>query len=377
MFLTLFHLPLVPHPDRYLGKAAIAGLVLLIAGCGTRESAPPIERPPEVVRADIVRLLPASVSDKRGWAEEIDLAMRIQGIEPSAENICAALAVTEQESTFTADPAVPGLARIARAEIDKRAARLHIPGFVVDAALRVTSPDGTSYSDRLKRVKTEGELSAIFEDLISVVPLGQKLFGDFNPVRTGGPMQVSVAFAEAHANGYPYDVEGSIRREVFSRRGGMYFGIAHLLGYPANYDRPIYRFADFNAGLYASRNAAFQAALSHATGVKLALDGDLIIHGSTKAGQTEMAARRLGPRLRMTEGQIRQQLERGTREDFQQTELYEAVFELARNRSGKSLPRAVLPGIKLDSPKITRNLTTAWFADRVDARWKRCMERSR
>jgi len=46
---------------------------------------------------------------------------------------------------------------------------------------------------------------------------------------------------------------------------------------------------------------------------------------------------------------------------------------LADARAGKPLPRAMVPSIQLDSPKITRKLTTAWFATRVDDRYQRCM----
>lgn len=167
-----------------------------------------------------------------------------------------------------ANPQVPGLPKIAWKEIDRRADQMHIPNFLVHTALKISSSNGQSYSERLDKVRTEKDLSDIFDDMIDRVPMGQKLFGHLNPVHTGGPMQVSVAFAEAHAKGYPYPIDGSIRREVFSRRGGMYFGIMHLLGYPADYSRPIYRFADFNAGWYASRNAAFQNAVSRASAIR-------------------------------------------------------------------------------------------------------------
>jgi hypothetical protein len=33
----------------------------------------------------------------------------------------------------------------------------------------------------------------------------------------------------------------------------------------------------------------------------------------------------------------------------------------------------VVPNITLSSPKITRKLTTEWFARRVEERYKRCM----
>jgi len=352
------------------------GALLALAGCGSQPPQP-AGPTPEDVQAKIVRLMPTTVKDRQAWAVDIQLAFEVQGIAPTNENICSVIAVTEQESTFQAEPPVPGLAKIARQEIDRRAARLHVPGFLVDAALRTESPDGKTYGDRLKAVRTERQLSDIFDDFIGIVPLGRELFGSFNPVRTGGPMQVSIAFAESQARRYPYPVRGTLRDEVFTRRGGLYFGIAHLLGYEANYDRHLYRYADFNAGWYASRNAAFQAAVARLTKTKLALDGDLIIHGSTAAGQTERAVRTLGSRLGMSDAAIRRALVQGDQLEFEQTELYRQVFAMADKAAGKPVPRAVLPGIRLESPKITRNLTTAWFANRVEERHKRCMARGR
>jgi len=38
-------------------------------------------------------------------------------------------------------------------------------------------------------------------------------------------------------------------------------------------------------------------------------------------------------------------------------------------------PRAVVPDIVLHSPKITRTLTTSWFAHRVDERYGQCLRR--
>jgi hypothetical protein len=73
---------------------------------------------------------------------------------------------------------------------------------------------------------------------------------------------------------------------------------------------------------------------------------------------------------------IRDQLEKGKTLEFEETKLYQRVFELAEQAERKKLPRAVLPGIVLQSPKITRKLTTAWFAKRVDERYKRCMAKA-
>lgn len=347
---------------------------IFLASCGGRPVREPVD--PDVVRAHIDSLLPRNVTNRAGWVGDIFTAFESLKIEPTTENVCAVVAVTQQESTFQATPVVPNLAKIARKEIDARAARYRIPQVVLRGALELSSPTGKSYRERLDAVRTEDELSDIFEDFIGMVPLGKRLFADWNPVRTGGPMQVSIAYAEQHARDkrYPYPVATNIRNEVFTRRGGMYFGIAHLLDYPASYAEPLYRFADFNAGHYASRNAAFQNAVAKLTQTKLALDGDLVLHGdrADEPSQTELATRKLGERLELSDAAVRRDLERGSEASFATTRTYERVFALAAK---SALPRAVLPQIRLESAKITRQLTTAWFANRVNERYRQCLAR--
>ena len=360
----------------------VAVLLALLGGCATPNGPQPSLQRPDEVRANIVRLLPSGTRDAQGWAIDIYAAFSALRIDPDDSNLCASLAVIAQESSFHADPAVPGLAGIARAEIDRRAGDLHIPKLAVRAALHIKSPDGRRYDERIAAVRSEGELSRIYEDVIGSVPLGKRLFADANPVRTGGPMQVSVAFSEAFAgeHSYPYPVDGSIRHEVFTRRGGLCFGIAHLLAYPAHYEKLLYRFADFNAGRYASRNAAFQDAVSRASGIPLVLDGDLIRHGrvdkASQIGATELAVRSLAASLDLSNAQIRRDLEKGDRSEFEDTRTWRGVFALAERTEGHPLARAHIPRIRLESPKITRKLTTQWFATRVDQRYQACMEKT-
>lgn len=363
---------------RRFGAVAVSLCMSLIASC----MSPPVREPaidPDVARAEIAKRISPTVKNRERWSIDIFAAFEALSIRPSPENICAVIAVTEQESTFQATPAVAGLPAIARREIDARAARYKVPRFLVDAALGVESPDGKSYRERLEKVKTEQQLSEIFADFIGIAPLGERLFGSFNPVRTGGPMQVSIAYAEQHANQkrYPYPVPGSIREEVFTRRGGMYFGIAHLLDYPVSYPGMLYRFADFNAGHYASRNAAFQSAIGKLSKTKLALDGDLLIEGSSAPSKTELAVRSLAGELDLDERAIRRDLELGREQAFEDSKLFKRVFSLADKKLQGSAPRALVPNIRLESPKITRKLTTEWFARRVDDRYQKCLARGR
>ncbi|MBK7676908.1 MAG: glutathione transferase [Candidatus Accumulibacter sp.] len=330
-------------------------------------------------RATVSRLLPASIADRSGWAADIFTAVAALQIQASPENLCAVIAVIAQESSFQADPVVPGLSRIVWQEIDQRRNRYGIPKVVLDLALLKASPDGRNYQVRIDALRTERQMNALYDDMISEFPSGKTLFGGYNPIRTGGPMQVSIEFADEHVRNkpYPYPRRDGVRNEVFTRRGGLYFGIASLLDYPASYSQMIYRFADFNAGRYSSRNAAFQDAVSRLAGQKLSLDGDLLRYRNglpvAEASDTQRAILVLQPRLNMSTTEIQGDLKQEKSFAFERTPLYQRLYALADVASAERLPRERLPRIDLKSPKISRQLTTEWFARRVNSRYLNCL----
>lgn len=367
-------------PSMRRAAAVAAGIATLawLAGCAVPgPMTAPAGMGPTEAREALLRVLPPRLADRAGWAADIHAALATLEQASTPHTLCAMVAVTEQESGFQVDPPVPGLAAIAWKEIERRAEEAGVPKVAVRAALALGSPTGRSYAERIDAVKTERQLSEIFEDFIGIVPMGRSFLASRNPVRTGGPMQVSIAFAEAHAKArpYPYPIAESVRREVFTRRGGLYFGAAHLFGYDAPYDRLVYRYADFNAGRWASRNAGFQNALAVAAGVPVALDGDLLLPGGPGRGETERVAGTLAGRLGLDDAAVRRDLEKGEGPGFEKTLLYERVFAYAEQLDRRALPRAVVPRIDLHSPKFTRRLTTAWFAQRVDERHQRCLAR--
>ncbi|MDD4962590.1 MAG: DUF1615 domain-containing protein [Gallionella sp.] len=330
------------------------------------------------IHALVVKLFPDKVQYKDGWANDIQTAFKALQVPPTTENFCAVIAIIGQESGFQADPVVPNLPAIAWREIHQRSEKYSIPQTVLDWSLNTKSQDGRSYHTRIDALKTEKELSDLVEEIIESVPAGNKLFHNYNPVHTGGPMQVSVAFAEGHAQvrPYPYPIPRSLRSEVFTRRGGIYFGSAILLDYPVPYQDILYRFADFNAGRYSSRNAAFQHALSRVSGQEIACDGDLLRYKngnpSDEPSSTLKILLSMSTTLKMSDADIQRDvlLEKAT--NFHETTLYTRVFGLAE-KTGQ-MPRATLPEIDIKSPKFKRKLTTQWFATRVDTRFRTCLQ---
>jgi hypothetical protein len=358
-------------------------VALALAGCAApdQRGAEPVRLTADEGRSLVARLMPDGVSDRAGWATDIYAAIVALEVPPTPENVCAVIAVIGQESGFRVDPVVPNLPAIAQAEIERRRVRAGVPRMVLDAALALPSSNGRSYAERLATVRTERQLSDLYDDFVARVPLGRTFLASRNPVHTAGPMQVDVAFAAAYAadRPYPYPMDGTLRQELFTRRGGVYFGAAHLLDYRAPYDRMTYRFADYNAGRYASRNAAFQNAVTQLTGIPLTRDGDLLRYDDGKPaaapGSTELAVRVLARRLGLDDAQIRRDLVQGEEERFDRTQAYVRVFAMADRAAGHALPRAMVPSIELASPKITRRLTTEWFAGRVEQRHRACLAR--
>ena len=371
---------------------------LIIQGCASIQKAEPL--PPDLskdqagrtvdswnglsdseIQGRVLRLLPPGVKQPDSWAQDLQSVYKALGIPSAASTYCATIAVVQQESSFNAQPVVPGLAKIVRTELNARASRFLIPQALLNKALERESPTGRTYNQRIDSLRTEKQLNDLFQDMLSELPFGQSWLEDFIPVRTAGPMQVSIAFAQAHADEkeYPYPVQRSIRDEVFTQRGGLYFGSAILLDYPVNYTKPVYRFADFNAGRYASRNVAFQAAINRLSNSDLALDGDLLIYRGNRpalsASQVELSLRALALELRLSEQEIREDLLIEKSAEFADTRLYNRLYRLLEEKTGQVAPREKLPEIRLKSPKITRKLSTAWFANRVDVRYRDCMAR--
>lgn len=357
---------------------AASFLFLLLTSCAPGPRFARVGPHPVDVRAVIDSALPVAVSDRAGWIADIAGSFTKLRLPPTRENACAVVAVIEQESGFRIDPVIPGLGKLAVRTIDERASRAGIPLALVHAALDLKSSNGATYRQRIRMATTEKQLSDVYEDFTGRVPLGRRLFASRNPIRTRGPMQVNVAFAERfqEIKPYPYhDTRRDLRDELFTRRGSIYFGIAHLLDYQAPYDRYLYRFADYNAGQYASRNAAFQRATSIVAGKPLIADGALLASDpdAKGAGSTERLLFAIAGRLRLSDADIHRALEQGTTDGFARTDLYRRVFELADHKSGRRLPRAVLPRIRLEGPKIVRPLTTGWYARRVNGRFERCV----
>jgi hypothetical protein len=161
----------------------------------------------------------------------------------------------------------------------------------------------------------------------------------------------------------------------------MYYGAAQLLGYETGYNRKLYRFADYNAGRYASRNAALQMVVQKLSGETLALDGDFLSYASTgKASPTPTATEKAVLKavakhaLGLSEKDVRKDLLKEKTPEFVKTATFLKLRAAYRLATGQEAPFAIVPDIRLSSPKITHMMTTRIFAESVERRYQACMK---
>jgi hypothetical protein len=336
------------------------------------------------------------VKEREAWGQAVSDALASNDLPADRPEACAVLAIIGQESGFQEDPVVPGLARLVEARLDRYRGKLGPLGRPLFARLLAGRAPGDprSFEERLQKVRTERDLDRVFRDLLAyyhsghpavfeAAELAGKLFdvenlAELNPITTAGPMQVSVRFAEDWARGHRGD-PATVREALYTRAGGVYYGTARLFGHHASYPKMIFRFADYNAGVYTSRNAAVQAQLGRLLGIKLALDGDLLRYqkdGSPSDDESQTLAalrtfRQQHPKD-LSERQLRAETLLEKTEGFELTTTWRTLKAAYAARFGAP-DYAILPDVVLESPKMTRKLSTAWFAESVDRRFQACL----
>ena len=372
-----------------LFATALAVLILPLPALATDQDMTGID-----VRALARQVVPPG-KDAPGWAADIASALAVNAIRPSRSNVCSVMAVIGQESTFTANPEVAGLGRMAEQQIKAKLAALPVlPGAAaagVEIFLAMKPTPDKSYLAMIRAARTERDLDLVYRNLtfylfreyastrlLNAGAVAHRIDAA-NPVATLGSMQVSAAFTIAEVEKAKDRRLGlgaiwKLRDELYMRKGGVAYGTRMLLGYRADYPSRLFVFADYNAGRYASRNAAFQHMVAELSDVGLALDGDLMLYegGKTKpeASATETSLRNL---KLLDDESLRADLLREKEFAFRDTETYKRVSDAFTAKTCKPPPYAMLPQITLKSPKIQPRMTTALFARAVMARYERCM----
>ena len=359
---------------------------------------------PTMEPEQIKRAIPTRVNERLSWATDIyDISDQL-GIPTTKENVCTIVAVVDQESNFVANPQVPGLGEKAVKEVQDRLEEKFkdklgdgiggtVAGYFQDVLKNQPSPED-NYLSQMRRVKTERELDELYREIFDYMSkhyhvsaltgaaklVGQDIAEKLNPITTLGSMQVHIGYAKDHKRQGGNIAE--LRTDMYSQFGGLYYGIHRLMMYPAAYEKPIYRFADYNSGRYSSRNAAFQSMLNDLTTAELSLDGDLLLYnkdGSPRSAksqsETALIAVFAENNVIATPRQIRSDLKKEKDQDFEDTLTYKAVKKLYQEKTGKEPFYAMMPEVVISGPKLSRDYNTNWFATRVNGRYQTCMSR--
>lgn len=347
----------------------------------------------------IYKLIPAATTNRMAWANDVHAIMDDLEIERNLSNTCSIVAVVDQESNFIADPHVPNLGKKSIKEMNERLEKKlgkKMAGYFNDMLAKQPSPDD-NFLMQLEKVKTERELDELYRQMfefftkqykINLVTSAARIIArqdieeTFNPITTLGSMQVHIRYAVENSR------SGSnihkIRDDLYTQYGGLYYGIHRLMTYPAQYEKPIYRFADYNSGIYSSRNAAFQQMVNKLSKQELSLDGDLLsynkdgdITSEPTATETALAQLFMEKSIALDAKDIRRDLKKEKQQEFEETKTYQQVATLYKEEFNKDVPYAIMPEVVISGPKLSRDYDTNWYASRVNQRYTRCVSRGK
>ena len=372
---------------------------LTLAGCQSQNEEVESKQHRILDTKHIFKLIPSATSNRMAWANDVHTIMDELNIERNLSDTCSIIAVIDQESNFVADPQVPNLGKKSLKEMNERLEKKlgkTMAGYFNDMLKKSPSPDN-SFLKQLEQVKTERELDDIYREMfafytqqykINLVTSAARIIARqnieemFNPITTLGSMQVHIRYAAEHSRsgGNMH----KIRDDLYTQYGGLYYGIHRLMTYPANYSKPIYRFADYNSGIYSSRNAAFQQMINKLSDQDLSLDGDLLAYNKegdilSQITTTENALMQLflQENILLDAKDIRRDLKKEKQQKFEQTDTYLQVTRLYQEKFKKDAPYAIMPEVVISGPKLSRDYNTNWYASKVDKRYKSCVSRGK
>ena len=350
-----------------------------------RRASAPGHRPlsAEEGRALVGRALPDSVKDRAGWSTDIYAAFASLDIAPTPDNVCAAVAVIAQESSFQVDPAVPGLAAH-RAQGDRQAARERRHP---EARARRRARAAVVERQELRRAPRRGEDGAAAERAVRGLHRARAV----RQVVSGRSQSGAHRRSDAGQHRVRRDLRGGEPLPVSRRRQhsprGVHAPRRRVLRHraPARLSRSLHRGSSIASPTSTpgttraatrrsrTRSRRHRAYRSSSTAICLRYESG---QPAREPGSTELATRVLARRIDMDNAGHSPRSRARERGGLRARRgLYVRVFALADRRSGKPVPRAVVPRIPLNSPKITRKLTTEWFAGRVDSRYRDCLRR--
>lgn len=380
---------------RFISSALALSAVCMLTACQSQDGEEEANKYKILETRSIQKLIPARVAERNVWATDVRAIMDELKIERNLVNTCSIIAVVDQESNFIADPMVPGLGKKAIKEMNERLTKklgAKMAGYFDDMLQKYPTPDD-NFLKRLEAVKTERELDQLYREMFAFytkkynvsllagaakIIARQDLAEAFNPVRTLGSMQVNILYASENARSG--GGINKLRDDLYTQYGGLYYGIHRLMVYPTHYDKAIYRFADYNSGMYSSRNASIQKAIAKLSGQKLALDGDLLSYdkdGDALAGKTDTENLLndifVQNALPLDADRIRKDLRKEKQESFEETATYLQIRQLYQEKFKQELPYAIMPEVVISGPKLSRDYNTNWFASRVNQRYTRCI----